>query len=253
MIYPRGIGVYMRRIENLSPAEAAKRAAVLRAAGVRWVALMVEAVNGFRSSHDGLSRMAVACREQGIAPWCWTFPHPHVRGAREAAEHACSLASALEADGVILDIEAARGSAKKPTPPTPTWVRELVRTTAHALEPEQGLGITSYPVPSMHPSMPWEDMWHGRAWGSPQTYSTALQPKLLELAFAEWGKRFKTLLPSVPAYDVSGADARTQLRTVLERVVGTPPRVPGVAVWSDPQIDAEERRVLRAFANGAGW
>lgn len=256
---PSGIGVYLRRIEGKDASYLSSHAAVLRASGVRWAALMVEALDGFSSSSAALERCAEALREHEIEVWTWSFPDPHARDPIAAARLARDRTDRIQARGVLLDIEAAH-AGDKVRPPSGTWVKDLIGETASLLRSDLGLGITSYPVPSMHPRMPWSDMTHARAWGSPQTYSTALSPQLCRRAFAEWGKRFDVLVPSVPAYDVSGVrslNPGAQMREVLDRVVRDPrtrkPRVPGVAVWSDPQIDASERGVLKSFAASIGW
>ena len=82
-----------------SSADASRRAAHARAARLRWVVLMVEAVDGRRPDLQ-LQRAATAYHEQGLSVGLWTFPHPIARDPEYAVEALERALVGLEAVGV---------------------------------------------------------------------------------------------------------------------------------------------------------
>lgn len=258
---PRGLGAYVRGdVASWSSADAARRAAVARSARLRWVALMVEAVDGRRVDLQDLQRAATAYAEQGLAVGLWTFPHPVKRDPEYAVEALERALVGLESVGVpcagaILDVEATDGGRMRPSA---AWARELVQRADELVGPTRWLGVTSYPVQRWH-RLPWADLQLPRAWGSPQLYRSALEPDIVRTSLREWGTGYGALVPSLPVYDVSGGALApaAQLERVLDAVLLDArtgrPRVPGAALWSEPQIDRAEASVLRAWAERHGW
>lgn len=245
---PVGLGVYVRRhVEQWDAAECARSASRYLAARVRRVSLMVEAVQGRPVGTDALARAAECYREHGIGVELWTFPHPTQRPSQAVLEALADARTATGASTCTLDVEAFEQQA-----PTAQWVRELI-------DGARGLfghvAVTSYPVPAWHRTMPWDAMLSADS-GSPQLYESALIADRVRRSFAAWGRL--PLVPSLPAYDVgAGLNAETQLLAALDAVCLDPvtrrPRVSGATLWSDPQIDARERRVLADWADRHGW
>lgn len=258
---PRGLGAYVRGdVSGWSSADAARRAALARSARLRWVTLMVEAVDGRRVDLPDLQRAATAYAEQGIAVALWTFPHPTRRDPEYAVEALERALVGIESVGVpcagaILDVEATDGGRMRPSA---AWARELVTRTDALVVPSRWLGVTSYGMQAWH-RMPWADLQLPRAWGSPQLYRSALEPDIVRTSLREWGAGYGALVPSLPVYDVSGGALApaAQLERVLDAVLLDArtgrPRVPGAAIWSEPQIDRAEASVLRAWAERHGW
>jgi len=261
VLTPHGLGSYVRgHVSGWTDRDAEKRAAFGRAAGLRWVSLMVEAVGGRVIAPADTVRAARAFHEQGIAVSLWTFPSPTRPAARadaafDRAREALAAAGIPRA-GRILDLEP---DPKGPVYPSPGWAAELVARTAEDLDPGEWLMVTSMPVPAWHPKMPWEAMRHPRACGGPQFYRSALSPATVSRGYRGWGELYTALVPAVPAYDVSGGSMSpaVQIRETLDRVcldgATGRPRVPAAALWSDPQIDRAEAAVLRAWVERVGW
>ena len=258
---PRGMGAYVRGdVAGWSSADASRRAALARSARLRWVVLMVEAVDGRRPDLTDLQRAATAYHEQGLSVGLWAFPHPTRRDPEYAVEALERALVGLESVGVpcagaILDVEATDGGRMRPSA---AWARELVQRADALCGPARWLGVTSYPVQAWH-RLPWSDIEHPRAWGSPQLYRSALEPDVVRRSLREWGDRYGALVPSLPVYDVSGGTMApaAQLERALDAVLLDArtgrPRVPGAALWSEPQIDRAEAAVLRAWAERHGW
>jgi hypothetical protein len=120
------------------------------------------------------------------------------------------------------------------------------------------VGVTSYGVPSWH-RMPWRPLASALiacgGWYSPQTYKSALRADDAARAMRETRALFGAcpVVPSIPAYDVDTTDKVgevEQMRVATERMGAG---VDGLAVWSDPQLSASERGVLKAYAEKRGW
>lgn len=248
----QGFGVFVRRnVKVWDAAEASRRATAYRAARVRWVSLMVESVDSHVTDLDDLERAAEVMREEGgmeVGVWC--FPNPTAPASRtlDRLRAACER---VRPSSIILDVEAYRGVV-----PAAETVREVVRG-ARALS--SGAACSSYPVPAWHRTMPWAEMLTPGIVRMPQLYQTGLSPRDVERALRAWGGPQETLVPALPAYDVSNGKLKPvdQLIEIATRVVLDPrtkrPRVQGAVLWSDPQIDALERRALADMAERWGW
>lgn len=252
MITPRGLGVFCRRdVYAMRGAELAKRADRALAARVRWVCLMLDAVDGYRVDPKKLEFVAQAYRERANAQvYVWSFPGDDAMlNVTEQVEWVSGLADKVSAAGVILDLEA-------PCKFKPLETSRLVAGVRLRNGTKRGLGITSYPLRSMHPSMPWASM--GAGFGMPQLYTTAATRKLASRALAEWGANDRPVVPVLAAYDYAklGGDEGMRLRGDLQRVClddDGNPRVQAAAIWSEPQLDEGERQALDWWARRVSW
>lgn len=257
-----GFGVFCRRdLERWDASAAARRALLYRAAQVRWCGLMVEAVDGWTSDMDDLARVAEVMREEGgMRIALWLFPAPadtdakgrtHGRSAEAVLELLARAHRRVSPGAIILDLEAHEGRA-----PSATWAQTII-AGARALSAD--VAVTSYPIPAWHRTMPWAPMQLGGLVGMPQLYTSGLRDDLVGKSLAAWGTGGRELVPALPAYDVSGGTMRPrdQLVDIATRVCldrrTKRPRVAGAALWSDPQIDADELRVLADMAERWGW
>lgn len=246
--HPRGVGVYCRA--------APVRPHILRAAHVSFAAIMVESADGRVQPISQLRKQAARAREGGATSiWLWALHGPAAANdGKAAAARLCEPLSALDADGVILDIEAAHKGK-------PLACRELVSHCLDRLTERTHVGVTSFPIAASHPTLPWAEMLVG--WGSPQLYQSAGSREVSRRALSEWrawhgyqdGRR--AVLPSLAAYETqSPGDGPDQLAGDLERVclddTGAVD-VPGIVVWSEPQLSLAEAVTVGVFAERAGW
>lgn len=245
---PSGVGVYCRA--------APVRPHILKAARVSWAAIMVESADGRVQPISALRKQAARAREGGATSiWLWALHGPSAANdGKGAAARLCQPLSALDADGVILDIEAAHKGK-------PLACRELVRSTLDMLTERTGIGVTSFPLSASHPTLPWAETLVG--WGSPQVYQSAASRETARRALTEWrswhgyqdGRR--TVLPSLAVYETkSPGGGAVQLRGDLERVcLDDEGRVdvPGLCLWSEPQMALAEAAEVGIFAERAGW
>lgn len=246
--HPIGVGVYCRA--------ATPRPHVMRAARVRWAAIMVESADGRHQPISALRKQAAKAREGGAESiWLWALHGPAAANdGKAAAARLCEPLAALDADGVLLDIEAAHKGK-------PLACRELVAHCLDRLTERTHIGVTSYPLHTAHPTLPWSETLVG--WGSPQLYQTAGSRPAARRALAEWRSFFgyqdglRPVLPSLAAYDTATrGEGVDQLRSDLERVClddAGAVDVPGLCVWSEPQLSLAEAVELGAIAARAGW
>jgi hypothetical protein len=238
---PAGLGVYCRALKESvfgSPGEAAEKA---RRYGVKWVALLGcwqhdEGPHKGKSTGPqvGLRQYAEAFRLHDIQVWVWGYP---VAGLEhEFVDRMAQAAAQAEASGWLLDPEVSY-KGREPA------ARRLVELTLDALDESTGLGVTSYPVPTFHPTWPWE-AFGGVGFGSPQTYHVS--EELVARAHREWTARgWNYLCPSLPAF---GPHARDQER--LRAYLAAQGDVPGIIVWDWSQLQPAEWRVYAEWAAG---
>lgn len=246
-----GLTLYVRSMRGLSGAELAREAATWRATGARSVALMAESLSG-PMGVDGLVEQARAARDHGLRVHLWTFPDHTRRSADDVGAHLLRAIERVAPSTVTLDIERC-GPRKRP--PSAVWVDTLAALAAASVPTL----VSSYGVRRYHPTMPWASMASPRiAGGQPQLYETAMGLAETRRALASWRELYgnRPLYPAIPVYPVSALERVAQLRIAWRHVVldgGTTPAVPGAYVWSESQIDADERRVLRELVTAAGW
>lgn len=250
LLHPTGVGVYARG--------APIRPDRLRAARCSWVALMVESVDGRVTPLSELHRQADRARKGGAtSTWLWALHGPSVvSDGKAAAARLTRHLAALDADGVILDIEASHKGK-------PLACRELVMATLDGLTERTGLGVTSYPLAATHPTMPWEEMRAG--WGSPQCYATAGSEARSRRSVSEWrawhGQHVdaspRIVVPSLACFETtSPGTGAAQLRGDLERVCLDETGacdVPGICLWSEPQLSLTEAIEVGEWAQRVGW
>ena len=243
---PRGFGVYCRRIPEGGEAELVARCLE---AGVSWAALMVEASDGYAVPLERSKRYADALRDAGLGVLVWTFPgvsRATFAGSVAAAGLALEHARACGASAVLLDVEA---TYKR----EPEALQALISTTSRGLPAGSSLGVVSYPVPSWHATLD-SGKFAQADWGSPMLYETAGDPATIERAYREWGALVDVVVPSLSAMG-TGAQGAAKLEADIRRVLGdsTPTRSCSAVIWSEQQMDAADRLVVRSSAERYGW
>lgn len=247
-----GLTLYVRSMRGLSGAELAREAATWRATGAQSVALMAESLSG-PMGIDGLVEQARAARDHGLRVHLWSFSDHVRRSADDVGAHLSRAVERVAPSTATLDIE--RCGPRK-SPPSAAWVDALAAWAEVAGVPTL---VSSYGVRRYHPTMPWASMAGPHiAGGQPQLYETAMDLAETRRALASWRGLYgdRPLYPAIPVHSVSALERVAQLRTAWRHVVldgGTTPAVPGAYVWSEAQIDADERRTLRELVTAAGW
>jgi hypothetical protein len=239
MITPHGIGAYHRRIAGTSPSEI--RAAVTKAqdAGITWIALMAEAMDGYRNPIGRLETWGGAFRDAGIEPWVWTFPGKAGPGVdqREYADALRLAWLATGARGVILDVES-------PHKGRPGPALELRNAVLDVIPSDHGCGFSSFGIRSMHPSIPWEVFAHPRIFGSPQFYTVA--PHVAEGSIKTWQTAHVEIVPNLPCYEKSRGATGAMLDEYFRDLAVD--RFPAVCMWSWPDLDRGHVRTLRKWS-----
>lgn len=239
-----GFGVFERdRDRSISHARR------MHDATVRWVGLMAEAEDGYVAKPDVLAAQSEIYQRAGLLPWVWSFPGEKAVLAPEKA--ALRLGVALRASGAlgaILDIEVAfKGK--------PEECARFVRAVIDQLTEKHNLAISSFPIRAYHPTLPWEEMVAGV--GMPQLYETAASRALARRAIAEWRENARVICPVLAAYDTkSPGEGAQQLAADLPRVLLNDDGVcdvAGASIWSAPQLDAAECRVMAEWSAAHGW
>ena len=238
---PTGIGLYLTRAAYADGVD--RRAAKAKACRARWVALCVGGDDGWRPRPENVRTVRDAYQAHGLAVHVWQLDPA---GAKPADQAAWLIACSQGCAGVILDIELAWKGRRED-------VRAYVSTmAAHCVGLGLALGVTSYPVASMHPTMPWTEMRSACAWGGPQIYRSAERPTLARRALSEWRAAYPAgVLPHLASYDVSGSPDKQAPQQ--RRHLALADTAPGLAIWSDPSLDAQERAVLAAYSDKRGW
>ena len=227
---PKGIGLYIRGLQQKTHGTPKQAAKLARDNGVSFVAILAawqdvhKGKERFLKSNgrDGslIKKYAEAFTAAGIQVWLWGFP----RGGGEEA-FVERFVQVTEACGPVVrgwlwdpelfykwsrNPDAAapvsmRGqpefsaSAGKPAGSAATrkaQARKLVELTLDAMNESLGLGITSYGMARFHRNFPW-DVFGGVGFGSPQLYSVG--PKQIDKGIQQWrGHGWQTSVPSVP-------------------------------------------------------
>lgn len=250
---PRGLGLFAMRItREWDPARAAAYAAKVRAAQIRTVALCAEGEDGWRAAPIVLARAADVLQELAGARVV-VYSLPSVRAVAEEPErvaerlHAARIAAG--AAGVIGDHELAFKGRRA----------EAIRYRGALLDgADEGvwIGSTSYPIADYHPDLPWDDLALGM--GIPQLYESARHRGLARRALAEYRARHAgDVQPALAAFETSSpGEGAAQLQGDLLRVCLDDTEkvdVTGAWIWVDAALEADERRVLAAWAERCGW
>lgn len=243
---PSGFGVYCRRIPDGGESALLER---MREAGAVWAALMVEASDGYVVPLERTKSYAEALRGAGLGVIVWTFPGPsrgNFEGSLSAAELVLTHARACGASAVLLDIEA-------PYKKEPEALSALIQTTKRGLPAGASLGVVSYPVPSWHATLN-PASFALADWGSPMLYESAGDLNTIDRAYREWSALVQTIVPSLSAVGL-GESGAEQLDSDIRRVLGqsAPARSNAAMVWSEQQMDAADRLVVRSSAGRFGW
>jgi hypothetical protein len=239
---PRGWGTYCRRIVGGVP-EAQALVQRCARASIGWVALMVEANDGYTVPLETTRNYAEVLQGAGIDVAVWTFPGQaraaSVQASRDAANLALTYAEEADARVVLLDIEA-------PYKNHPEELRTLIETVEFGRGEDMSLGVVSFPVPSWHPTLD-TSAFSLADWGSPMLYDTAQEPEAIELSTREWSELTDVVIPSIRAGETLAGD--------IERVFGPGPKPKFRAgvVWSEQQLDDTDLRTLQAAAERYGW
>ena len=250
---PTGFGGYLRRITG-GAAEAAAAVDRCKRAGFDWVALMVEASDGFVVDLNTTKVYARALRDAGFGTYVWSFPGDKRAASElestEAAELALDYADATASLGVIMDIEA-------PYKSKPETLRALLGTVQEGLRPEQVLGVSCYPVPSMHPTVPWDVIIEFIDFGSPMFYETAQNPEHVADGLTQWAAITPVIVPVLDGWSGSGAAGAARFKADIIAVLGQPPDpkldMGAASIWSESQMDDAKRAVTSEMGSAYGW
>lgn len=248
----RGRGVYIRRLDprvHGTPDQAAAKAKRYGVNNVFILAVWQDIHEGARRTivmnSDRAAAYAAAFREEGIRVWVWGYPRA---GGETAFVAGMKRISALvKADGWLLDPEVEYKFDKRSR--TRAYMQakasKLMRLTAAALTPDQGLAVTSYPLPSGHPTFPWEEfLGHPRVdVVSPQIYT--LSKDGAERAIGQYRQLAPkaALVVSSPAYG-----KRSGFFGLKKYFAEIPADVDGVCMWSWRQMNRREWDALAKFS-----
>lgn len=250
---PRGFGLFCRRItREWDAGDAARYAAKIRAARVRTVALCAEGEDGFVAKPIVIARAAETVRELASARVVvYSLPSPDAvrREPERVAERLHVARIAAGADGLIGDHEIAfKGRLEQAV--------RYRRVLLDGADEGVWVGSTSYPIPEWHPDIPWTELAIGA--GIPQLYETARDRRLARRAIADWrALHGRDVQPALAAFETSSpGEGVVQLQGDLLRVCiddAGALDVDGAWIWVDAALDAEERRVMAAWAERCGW
>lgn len=263
---PRGFLLYLGRVVRQWDVQEAMRHAgkVRRAGGIRHVALCAEGTDGFVAKLPILVDCARVYREiAGVEVSAFSLP-----GATALARPSDGVpirlaiaAAAIYAWARILDAEEAyRGKAALLT-------RHRRRMIDDARE-SVSLGCTLYGSPTERADgiegYPWQAI-RGFGWLGWQCYEKAAKRELVRKILRVlrgptwWGP---DVVPHIATYQRKTAvpgelrdGARRLLADIERTALDDEGRVdvPGLGLWSDASLDAEEVAVLRDFSARAGW
>lgn len=238
MRIPQGFGVYSRMLGGRSYGTPLQMARRCQQHGVRWVALFAawQDGGGLRSPslamHQRYARVLTAA---GVDVWLWGYPR--AGGEADFLARMQRYSAGLDIKGWLLDPEAGykwglRFLRREST--ARMGAMQLV-AGARAHSPG-GVGVTSYGWLRGHPSFPWEEFADGTDFGSPQTYT--LSDSRIATAMGDWRQYFPIVIPSTTAYGPRSGD--------LPAYLDAHGPVPGVCVWSWPQLSPPEWAVYAA-------
>ena len=217
-ILPKGFGTYLRRISG-GEAEARPVLAHCQQAGMKWISLMVEATDGWVASLSVTETYAKVFRDAGYQIFVWTLPgesrSASVADSIAAGELALKYAEAVQAVGIMLDIEAAyKGKQEE--------LHALVTTVVGGRNETQSVGAVSYPIPTYHKDLAWDEF-KVCDWGSPMFYETAGNISQVQMGFDQWLALVPVLAPSLDGWSGSGEAGAERLKQDIIRVCGMIP------------------------------
>jgi hypothetical protein len=219
-VVPRGKGFFLRDLDGLpGPGHTAR---ILHNTGIRFVVpAATYRDQGLMNSLRQLGLYAAAFRDYGIESWpfAW-FPYPRVIDS--ALGDMVAAARAMHARGMVLNVELEYKNE-------PAAAERLARSAERVCDDHGwGLGISSYSLPSHHPTFPWAQFAQV-GWGSPQTYDKDHRygPGHVARGIAQWRELgFRYIAPGLNAWnkDRSPEGMARYLATV-------PAGTPGAVFW----------------------
>lgn len=251
LTHPKGWGLYFtRHIYGLSASEVAGRAQKARKARVRNIVLLCEGEDGYVADTRKIRDVAIAYQElAGVDVRLYSLiGEDSVAHPAKAGERLAAAVEAVRARGPVADIE--RAFRKLPDAVV-AFLAPLLQ-----LDPRtHDVGVSSYPIMSWHPDIPWGQMRWG--WGNPQIYKTAANRAIARQALGSWREAHGVAIPAIAGFDTaSPGDGREQLQGDANRVLLDDKGqcdVPGALVWADSALDSSERAFMAEWAERWGW
>lgn len=251
---PSGFGVYLSRAtREWKPQEAIDHAERVKRSRITHVALCVEATDGWTATPRKLRSVASVYREiGGVAVSVYALPgSERVKTPTRVTAGLLDAAHEIEAWSAILDAEEAfRGHRVELTHARDS----LTLGATEALS----LGVTTYGLPSVGGSYPWEAI-SGWGWLGWQCYETSASRRKVRAGLAELRARWSRscVVPHLASYarrtavegePLDGADrlAGDLRRTCLDDSGACD--VSSVWIWQDATLDHEECAVLAEWA-----
>ncbi len=224
---PRGLGMFLASPDVAGRAINVDRvAANVAACGAKWAAVFVEGPSGGRAPMTRLDAFPSALEHYGIAPWCWTFPHPE--RWEDAIIHLRHVMRRARWAGCIVDRETAPDGTR--------WKGQDIAACNDAaadMRPLVTLWDERYVIDADGPVLL-------------QVYRTAANDVPLERRVARVESEGHTVVPLVGTY----LGDENRLRGDLERAGVRPDGSmrPALGIWSAATTNAREREVLRQFS-----
>jgi hypothetical protein len=126
----------------------------------------------------------------------------------------------------------------------------LMNAIMDAMDEYLDIGVTSYGIiPRDFPA----EVFITYGWQSDQVYNQTLATIVRSLN--QWRSHIADLenQPLIPAVQGYGEHDREKLRPWLDGLLSVYPSMPGMDVWSWPQIDSNEWDVFQRFSDKRGW
>jgi len=279
-MYPKGIGLYLRALNEQTSGTPKQAAAKAQAHAVSFVTLMtawqdVDANGKDRMLHSNgrdatiIRAYADAFSDAGIDVWLWGFPR-----AGGEDEYIARFAHVTDVcgdtiKGWIHDPEVffkwgskvaatatqtgMRGQPEYsadavPLNKTQAWIKTragiLLEKGRAAGFGDERIGITSYGMAPGHKNFPW-DVFGGHGFGSPQLYSVGAQD--VDRGIAAWRAHgWRHIVPSVPLY---GKNSGAALHEHLSHFVDGAEHIAGFIFWSWQQGSPAEWGILKRWAD----
>lgn len=222
MTAPRGLGLFLSSGDVRAPDRAA---AECGACGAKWAAVFVEGPLGGRAELAKLDAFPSALEHYGVAPFCWTYPHPD-SWDEAIARLRVVWRRVRWAGPPILDIETG-----------PDGVRWSVGAIARMLEAAKDMD----PIVTL-----WDRRYavglRGVELVMLQCYKRAAMDPRLEQEIAWWRGRGHVVVPLVGTFLGDENRLRADLHNAMYDPQGN---ARSVGVWCLRTTNARERGVLR--------
>ncbi len=189
----RGKGVWIWQIPKCERGDVHAIVAKARAHGLTRV--LVKVADGIKyhgANRNKFESLVHALHAANIEPWIWQYAcgnHP-----TEEAAFFAQLANDLDVPAVVVDAEAEYKDKHQ-------QARMYVTSLKLRLKPGIAVGISSFYIPSYHPTFPWGVFCNAADFIMPQVYWFRHDPVwALRKSLSELGKYNKPIIPTLAAY-----------------------------------------------------